>query len=319
MIAVRVLVTGGAGFIGSHLCKNLLSHGHHVLCVDNLYTGRISNLTSIMNSDRFSFLRHDVTDPLSEDVDFICNLACPASPSAYQRDPIKTFETSVIGVSNLLRLAEKLGVPLLQASTSEVYGDPAISPQIESYWGSVNPVGVRSCYDEGKRAAETLCADFRRMRGVDVKIIRIFNTYGPGMDPDDGRVVSNFLVQALKGEDITIYGSGTQTRSFCFIDDLIIGIRAMMDSNLGGPVNLGNPTEFTMLQLAEQVLAITASASKISFVDLPPDDPRQRRPDISLAQEKLGWRPKISLADGLQLTAAYFKREISGSLLARQA
>ncbi len=305
------LIAGGAGFIGSHLCEKLHADGHHILCLDNLSTGRLSNISNLEISRRFKFLLHDITEPLTEKVDFICNLACPASPPAYQRDPIKTFETNVIGSLNLLDLAEKLGVPMLQASTSEVYGDPTISPQIESYWGNVNPIGVRSCYDEGKRAAETLCADFRRARGVDTRIVRIFNTYGPKMDPNDGRVVSNFLLQAINGEEITIYGDGTQTRSFCFIDDLVAGIRAMMAVDMAGPINLGSPIEMTVLELANRVLELTKSRSKISFMQLPQDDPKQRQPDITLAKQYLGWQPQINLCDGLRITAAYFKREIS--------
>lgn len=307
---MRVLVTGGAGFIGSHLCESLLADGHRVICADNLSTGRMTNIAHLLRSNRFEFVRHDVTEPLTDDVDFICNLACPASPSAYQRDPIKTFETSVVGISNLLRLAERLHVPLLQASTSEIYGDPLISPQRESYWGHVNPIGVRSCYDEGKRAAETLCTDYCRLRRVDTKIVRIFNTYGPNMDPNDGRVASNFIVQALKGEDLTVYGKGTQTRTFCFVSDLISGIRAMMVANSAGPVNLGNPDEFSILQLAEHVLAITGSRAKIAFRELPADDPKQRRPDISLARERLGWEPKVALDDGLKTTVSYFRRSV---------
>lgn len=313
---MHILIAGGAGFIGSHLCEKLHADGHHILCLDNLSTGRLSNISNLEISRRFKFLLHDITEPLTEKVDFICNLACPASPPAYQRDPIKTFETNVIGSLNLLDLAEKLGVPMLQASTSEVYGDPTISPQIESYWGNVNPIGVRSCYDEGKRAAETLCADFRRARGVDTRIVRIFNTYGPKMDPNDGRVVSNFLLQAINGEEITIYGDGTQTRSFCFIDDLVAGIRAMMAVDMAGPINLGSPIEMTVLELANRVLELTKSRSKISFMQLPQDDPKQRQPDITLAKQYLGWQPQINLCDGLRITAAYFKREIRNTLSA---
>ena len=313
---MHILIAGGAGFIGSHLCEKLHADGHHILCLDNLSTGRLSNISNLEISRRFKFLLHDITEPLTEKVDFICNLACPASPPAYQRDPIKTFETNVIGSLNLLDLAEKLGVPMLQASTSEVYGDPTISPQIESYWGNVNPIGVRSCYDEGKRAAETLCADFRRARGVDTRIVRIFNTYGPKMDPNDGRVVSNFLLQAINGEEITIYGDGTQTRSFCFIDDLVAGIRAMMAVDMAGPINLGSPIEVTVLELANRVLELTKSRSKISFMQLPQDDPKQRQPDITLAKQYLGWQPQINLCDGLRITAAYFKREIRNTLSA---
>lgn len=310
---MNILIAGGAGFVGSHLCEKILADGHRVLCVDNLSTGRTENLSGLMKSNRFEFLHHDIVDPLNRNVDFICNFACPASPPAYQLDPIKTFETNVIGSLNLLRLAEKLRVPLLQASTSEVYGDATITPQAETYWGNVNPVGIRSCYDEGKRAAETLCSDYRRVRGVDTRIIRIFNTYGPKMDPADGRVVSNFLVQALKGLDITIYGDGTQTRSFCYIDDLIAGICEMMKSHISGPVNLGNPHEMTMIELGQKVLEITGSQSKIVFAPLPQDDPKQRRPDISLALQNLAWKPKIDLSEGLRTTAAYFEGQIAGS------
>jgi UDP-glucuronate decarboxylase len=311
---MRVLVAGGAGFVGSHLCERLHGEGHEVLCVDNLFTGRLKNLRSLLGSNRYEFIEHDVTDMLDAKVDYICNLACPASPPTYQIDPIKTFETNILGTLNLLKLAERLGVPLLQASTSEVYGDPLHSPQVETDWGNVNPIGIRSCYDEGKRAAETLCADFRRTRNVDTKIIRIFNTYGPNMDPLDGRVVSNFLVQALQQEDITIYGDGSQTRSFCFVSDLVDGIRAMMDSDFGGPVNLGNPTEMTMIELAERVIELTKSSSKLVFKALPLDDPKQRRPDIGLAKAVLGWEPRVEFSEGLRRTADYFKQEIAVSL-----
>ncbi len=303
------MVAGGAGFIGSHLCERLHGEGHELVCVDNLFTGRRKNLSRLAGSNRFEFVEQDVVDPLSARVDFIFNMACPASPPTYQADPIRTLETNVIGTLNLLKLAESLGVPLLQASTSEVYGDPLTSPQLETDWGHVNPVGVRSCYDEGKRAAETLCADFKRTRGVDTKIARIFNTYGPNMDPQDGRVVSNFIVQALKNQDITIYGEGTQTRSFCYVSDLVDGLCAMMGSQVAGPVNLGNPHEMTVMELAELVLALTQSKSKLVFGDLPPDDPKQRHPDISLALQQLGWQPHVALADGLKTTIEYFKRE----------
>ncbi len=306
---MRIMVAGGAGFIGSHLCERLHGEGHELVCVDNLFTGRRKNLSRLAGSNRFEFVEQDVVDPLSARVDFIFNMACPASPPTYQADPIRTLETNVIGTLNLLKLAESLGVPLLQASTSEVYGDPLTSPQLETDWGHVNPVGVRSCYDEGKRAAETLCADFKRTRGVDTKIARIFNTYGPNMDPQDGRVVSNFIVQALKNQDITIYGEGTQTRSFCYVSDLVDGLCAMMGSQVAGPVNLGNPHEMTVMELAELVLALTQSKSELVFGDLPPDDPKQRRPDISLALQQLGWQPHVALADGLKTTIEYFKRE----------
>lgn len=307
---MRVLVAGGAGFIGSHLNEWLIDAGHDVLCVDNLSTGRISNLAELMRSNHFSFLEHDIEVPLTEKIDFIFNLASPASPPAYQLDPIKTFQTNVLGTLNLLRLAESLKIPLLQASTSEVYGDPAVSPQAEDYWGNVNPVGVRSCYDEGKRAAETLCFDFRRTRGVNTKIVRIFNTYGPKMDPRDGRVVSNFLVQALLGQDLTVYGDGLQTRSLCYVDDLVTGITCMMNSNFAGPVNLGNPNEMTMLELAQAVISLTGSKSQLVFSDLPLDDPKRRCPDISLAKRSLNWQPEVELIDGLMRTADYFAHEL---------
>jgi UDP-glucuronate decarboxylase len=306
---MRIMVAGGAGFIGSHLCERLHGEGHDVLCVDNLLTGRRKNVSRLAGSNRFEFMEHDVLEPLSVRVDFIFNMACPASPPAYQADPVRTLETNVIGTLNLLKLAQSLGVPLLQASTSEIYGDPQTSPQLETDWGNVNPIGPRSCYDEGKRAAETLCADFKRTRGVDTKIARIFNTYGPHMDPEDGRVVSNFIVQALKNEDITIYGDGTQTRSFCFVSDMVDGLCALMASSVAGPVNFGNPHEMTMLELAEHVLALTQSKSKLVYRDLPQDDPQQRRPDISLAFQHLGWQPQVALADGLRTTIDYFRRE----------
>jgi UDP-glucuronate decarboxylase len=306
---MRIMVAGGAGFIGSHLCERLHGEGHEVVCVDNLFTGRRKNLSHLAGSSRFEFIEHDVVKPLSAKADFIFNMACPASPPAYQADPVQTFETSVIGTLNLLKLAETLGIPMLQASTSEIYGDPLTSPQVETDWGNVNPIGLRSCYDEGKRAAETLCADFKRTRGVDTKIVRIFNTYGPNMDPEDGRVVSNFIVQALKNQDITIYGDGTQTRSFCYVSDMVGGLCAMMNSNAHGPVNLGNSNEMTMLELAEHVLALTQSESKVVYRDLPQDDPKQRRPDISLAFQQLGWQPRVALADGLRTTIDYFRRE----------
>ena len=287
----------------------MLAEGHDVLCVDNLFTGRKDNIRHLLSNSRFEFLRHDITMPLFVEVDEIYNLACPASPVHYQRDPVQTTKTSVMGAINLLGLAKRLGVPILQASTSEVYGDPEIHPQPESYWGKVNPIGVRSCYDEGKRVAETLFFDYHRQHGVAIKVMRIFNTYGPRMDPSDGRVVSNFIVQALRGDDITIYGDGTQTRSFCYVDDLLNGMVRFMNSDPAflGPVNIGNPGEFTMLELAEQVIALTNSSSKLVHRPLPSDDPRQRRPDISLASEKLGWAPEISLAEGLLPTIEYFR------------
>lgn len=287
----------------------MLAEGHDVLCVDNLFTGRKDNIRHLLSNSRFEFLRHDITMPLYVEVDEIYNLACPASPVHYQRDPVQTTKTSVMGAINLLGLAKRLGVPILQASTSEVYGDPEIHPQPESYWGKVNPIGVRSCYDEGKRVAETLFFDYHRQHGVAIKVMRIFNTYGPRMDPADGRVVSNFIVQALRGDDITIYGDGTQTRSFCYVDDLLNGMVRFMNSDPAflGPVNIGNPGEFTMIELAEQVIALTNSSSKIVHRPLPSDDPRQRQPDISLASEKLGWAPKIPLAEGLLPTIEYFR------------
>lgn len=304
----RILVTGGAGFIGSHLCKRLLEEGHEVICLDNLFTGGKRNIRELMGNERFEFLRHDVVNRLDAEVDQIYNLACPASPVHYQFDPVKTMKTSVLGALNLLELAERVHGRILQASTSEVYGDPEIHPQPESYWGHVNPDGVRSCYDEGKRAAETLFFDFHRRHGVDVKVIRIFNTYGPNMNIEDGRVVSNFIVQALKNEDITVYGDGTQTRSFCYVDDLVDGMVRMMESREGftGPVNLGNPGEFTMLELAEKVIRFTGSRSKIVHMPLPQDDPTRRKPVIELAKRELGWEPKTPLDEGLQKTIRYF-------------
>lgn len=304
----RILVTGGAGFLGSHLCRRLLEEGHEVLCVDNFFTGRRSNVADLLENPRFELMRHDVTFPLYVEVDEIYNLACPASPVHYQHDPVQTTKTSVHGAINMLGLAKRCGAKIFQASTSEVYGDPSVHPQPESYWGNVNPVGIRSCYDEGKRCAETLFFDYYRQHGLDIKVARIFNTYGPNMHPHDGRVVSNFIVQALSGEDITIYGDGSQSRSFCFVDDLVDGFVRLMDTEKGftGPVNLGNPNEFTMLELAEQVINITGSQSRIVFHPLPDDDPKQRQPDITLAREKLGWEPKVQLRDGLASTVRYF-------------
>jgi UDP-glucuronate decarboxylase len=306
----RILVTGGAGFIGSHLCDRLLQQGHEVLCLDNFYTGSKDNVLHLLDHPYFELIRHDIIEPLLVEVDQIYNMACPASPGFYQANPVKTVKTNVMGTINMLGLAKRTKARILQASTSEVYGDPKVHPQTEAYWGHVNPIGIRSCYDEGKRVAETLCMDYHRQNGVDVKIIRIFNTYGPRMAENDGRVVSNFIVQALKGEPITIYGDGTQTRSFCYVDDLVEGIIRMMNvspDDFAGPVNLGNPGEFTMLELAELVLKITGSKSVIEHRPLPPDDPTQRRPDISLAKEKLeGWEPKIPLAEGLKKTIEYF-------------
>jgi len=305
----RVLVTGGAGFIGSHLCARLLEQGHQVLCVDNFFTGTRGNLAGLHGDPNFELLRHDVTFPLYVEVDEIYNLACPASPVHYQFDPVQTTKTSVMGAINMLGLAKRLRVPILQASTSEVYGDPSIHPQVESYWGNVNPIGPRSCYDEGKRCAETLFFDYRRQHQVPIKVIRIFNTYGPHMHPNDGRVVSNFIVQALRGEDITIYGEGLQTRSFCYVDDLVRGMMAMMETGpeVTGPINLGNPGEFTMIELAELVLELTGSASKLKFLPLPQDDPRQRQPDISVARQELGWDVTVPLREGLARTIDYFR------------
>ena len=305
----QILVTGGAGFIGSHLCERLLKDGNNVICMDNYFTGLKQNIVHLLDNPYFELVRHDVTFPYYVEVDEIYNLACPASPIHYQFDPVSTTKTSVIGAINMLGLAKRTKARILQASTSEVYGDPIVHPQEESYWGNVNPIGLRSCYDEGKRCAETLFMDYHRQNKVDVKIIRIFNTYGPRMRPDDGRVVSNFIMQALKGEDITIYGDGEQTRSFQYVDDLVEGmIRMMASENFTGPVNLGNPREFTMLELAELVLKMTNSKSKIIFTPLPSDDPKQRKPDITLAKEKLnGWEPKIRLEEGLIDTIKYFK------------
>ena len=305
----RVLVSGGAGFLGSHLCERLLNEGNYVICMDNLFTGSKDNIEHLMRNPDFKFICHDVTEPIYVDVDRIYNLACPASPPHYQYDPIKTAKTSVYGAINMLGLAKHCNARILQASTSEVYGDPLVHPQPESYRGNVNTIGIRSCYDEGKRMAETLFFDYHRQHDVDIKVIRIFNTYGPRMNPQDGRVVSNFIVQALKGGDITVYGDGTQTRSFCYVDDLIEGMVRMMDSRDGftGPVNLGNPGEFTMKQLAELVLSATGSRSKIVYRELPSDDPTQRKPVIDLAMKELGWKPTIKLEDGLKRTIEYFK------------
>lgn len=305
----RILITGGAGFLGSHLCDRLAEAGHDVLCVDNFFTGTRQNIQHLLSNPHFELMRHDVTFPLYVEVDQIYNLACPASPIHYQFDPVQTTKTSVHGAINMLGLAKRTKARLLQASTSEVYGDPEVHPQNESYWGRVNPIGPRACYDEGKRCAETLCFDYYRQHNLDIKVVRIFNTYGPRMHPNDGRVVSNFIVQALKGEDITIFGDGLQTRSFCYVDDLIDGMVRMMDSDNGftGPINLGNPGEFTMIELAEQILRLTGSRSKLAFKPLPEDDPRQRQPDITLAREALDWSPRVSLEDGLKETIAYFK------------
>ena len=305
----RILVSGGAGFIGSHLCTRLVNEGHDVICLDNFFTGSKDNIKHLMGNHHFEVVRHDVTYPYSAEVDEIYNLACPASPIHYQHDPIQTAKTSVMGAINMLGLAMRLDAKILQASTSEVYGDPIIHPQPESYWGNVNPVGYRSCYDEGKRCAETLFMDYYRQNQTRIKIIRIFNTYGPRMLPNDGRVVSNFIIQALNNEDITIYGDGKQTRSFQYIDDLIEGMVRMMDTedDFTGPINIGNPNEFPVLELAERVIRMTGSTSKIVFKPLPTDDPKQRQPDIKLAKEKLGWQPTVELEDGLKRMIGYFK------------
>lgn len=308
---MRILITGGAGFLGSHLCERLLSEGHDVICLDNFFTGRKNNIVHLLQHPHFELMRHDVIDPFKAEVDRIYNLACPASPRHYQHNAIKTIKTSVMGAINVLGLAKRTGARVFQASTSEVYGDPEVHPQPESYWGHVNPIGIRSCYDEGKRVAETLFFDYHRQNGVDIRVVRIFNTYGPRMMADDGRVVSNFIVQALRGEDITIYGDGMQTRSFCYVDDLIEGfIRLMETDGVTGPINIGNPGEFTMLQLAEQILSKVGGSSKIAFHPLPSDDPKQRRPDITLATSILGWQPTISLDQGLDRTIAYFAKVV---------
>ena len=305
----RILVTGGAGFIGSHLCSRLLKEGNDVICVDNLFTGSKDNIRHLMTNPYFEFIRHDITEPLYVEVDEIYNLACPASPVYYQYDPIKTAKTSVIGAMNMLGLARRVHARILQASTSEVYGDPEVHPQPECYRGCVNPIGIRSCYDEGKRMAETLFFDYHRQYNLNIKVMRIFNTYGPRMHPNDGRVVSNFIVQALTGKDVTIYGDGSQTRSFCYVEDLIEGMYRLMNSEEGftGPVNIGNPSEFTMLELAEKIIKLTKSKSKITFKELPQDDPMQRKPVIELAKRELGWEPHIALEEGLRKTIEYFK------------
>jgi len=305
-----ILITGGAGFLGSHLCERLLDQGHDVLCVDNFYTSTRRNITHLLEHPNFELLRHDVTFPLYVEVDEIYNLACPASPIHYQRDPVQTTKTSVHGAINMLGLAKRTGASILQASTSEVYGDPEIHPQTESYWGNVNPVGIRSCYDEGKRCAETLFFDYRRQHNTNIKVARIFNTYGPRMLPDDGRVVSNFIMQALQGQAITIYGDGNQSRSFCYVDDLVDGLIRLMNSGpeLTGPINLGNPGEFTIRELAEKVIRMTGSASKLVYRELPQDDPTQRQPDITLARNELGWQPRYSLDEGLKPTIDYFRK-----------
>jgi UDP-glucuronate decarboxylase len=306
---MRILVTGGAGFLGSHLCERLLNEGNEVICMDNFFTGRKRNVLRLMDNPYFELVRHDVIEPFKFEVDQIYNLACPASPPHYQHNPIKTTKTSVMGAINCLGLAKRVGARVFQASTSEVYGDPEVHPQPESYRGCVNPIGIRACYDEGKRCAETLFFDYHRQNQVDIRVVRIFNTYGPRMLPDDGRVVSNFIVQALQGKDLTIYGDGTQTRSFCYVDDLIEGfVRLMNHPSQTGPVNIGNPGEFTMLELAEMVLKKVGGPSKVTHLPLPGDDPRQRRPDISLAEADLGWKPKVALEDGLDPTIEYFRK-----------
>jgi len=312
MNAKRILVTGGAGFIGSHLCETLLDQGNEVISLDNYFSGRKDNIIHLLDNPRFEDIRHDITNPILLEIDQIYNFACPASPGFYQYNPVKTVKTSILGSLNMLGLAKRVNARILQASTSEVYGDPKVHPQNESYWGHVNCVGVRSCYDEGKRVAETLMYDYKKQNNVDTKIVRIFNTYGDRMLPNDGRVVSNFIVQALRGNDITVYGDGSQTRSFCFVDDLVAGIIKMMNKeNFPGPVNLGNPGEFTILELAEKVINLTNSNSKIINEPLPKDDPMQRQPDISLAKEKLNWEPKINLEEGLKRTIKYFEQELN--------
>ncbi|GAB7026121.1 UDP-glucuronic acid decarboxylase family protein [Geotalea toluenoxydans] len=304
---MRILVTGGAGFIGSHLCERLLASGNEVICLDNFFTGSKKNIEKLCDDRRFELIRHDITEPILLEVDRIYNLACPASPIHYQYNPVKTIKTSVMGTINMLGLAKRVRARILQASTSEVYGDPQVHPQREEYWGNVNPIGIRSCYDEGKRVAETLMMDYHRQNGVDIRIIRIFNTYGPRMAVNDGRVVSNFIIQALAGEDITVYGEGKQTRSFCYVDDLVDGMMRMMEcEDFTGPVNLGNPTETTIVEFAHRIIQLTGSTSKIIYKDLPADDPKQRQPDISLAQQKLDWRPTVDVEQGLKKTIDYF-------------
>jgi UDP-glucuronate decarboxylase len=309
----RILVTGGAGFIGSYLCERLIDEGNEVICVDNFFTGRKRNIVRLLDNPYFEIVRHDITFPLYIELDEIFNLACPASPIYYQFDPVQTTKTSIMGSINMLGLAKRLKIKILQASTSEVYGDPKIHPQTENYRGNVNPIGPRACYDEGKRCAETLYFDYKRQHNLKIKVVRIFNTFGPRMRPDDGRVISNFIVQALKGEDITVYGDGSQTRSFCYVDDLVDGIVKMMDSRdeFTGPVNLGNPREFTILELAEKIISLTGSNSKIIYKSLPEDDPIQRQPNIDLAKEELNWEPKIQLDEGLKKTINYFERLLS--------
>ncbi len=314
-LPMRILVTGAAGFLGSHLSESLLAQGHEVLAVDNLYTGSRKNIQHLISNPNFEFLRHDITLPLFVEVDQIYNLACPASPVHYQKHPVQTIKTSIQGAINVLGLAKRTGAKVLQASTSEVYGDPLITEQTEEYWGNVNPIGIRACYDEGKRAAETLFFDYHRQYGIEIKVARIFNTYGPRMDLNDGRVVSNFSVQALKNEPITIYGDGTQTRSFCYVSDLIPGLIALMETtgDLTGPINLGNPNEFTMLELATKIIAAASSRSEVVFLDLPADDPKQRKPDIGKARNLLGWEPKVQLDEGLGNTIRYFASQMQNS------
>jgi len=309
----RILITGGAGFIGSYLCEKFLNKGNEVICVDNFFTGSKQNIVHLLSNPYFEVVRHDITFPLYIEVDEIYNLACPASPIYYQFDPVQTTKTSIMGSINMLGLAKRLKIKILQASTSEVYGDPKIHPQTESYRGNVNPIGLRACYDEGKRCAETLFFDYKRQHNLKIKVVRIFNTYGPRMRPDDGRVISNFIVQSLKGEDITVYGDGSQTRSFCYVDEMVEGIIKMMDSKEGftGPVNIGNPREFTILELAEKIISLTNSKSKIIYKPLPEDDPIQRQPNIDLAKKELGWEPKIQLDEGLKKTIYYFERLLS--------
>ena len=310
---MRVLVTGGAGFIGSHLCERLLNDGREVICLDNFFTGSKGNIASLLSNPAFELVRHDITEPVLLEVDRIYNLACPASPIHYQYNPVKTIKTSVMGTINMLGLAKRVRARILQASTSEVYGDPQTHPQKEDYWGNVNPIGIRSCYDEGKRVAETLMMDYHRQNGVDIRIVRIFNTFGPRMAVNDGRVVSNFIVQALKGEDLTVYGGGEQTRSFCYVDDLVEGLVRMMETDdFIGPVNLGNPGETTILEFARRIIDLTGSRSQIVFRPLPADDPQQRQPDISLARERLDWAPCVAVADGLKKTIDYFASKLAG-------
>ena len=309
---MRILVTGGAGFLGSHLCERLLKEGHEVVCLDNFFTGRRRNIHPYLANPDFELVRHDVVEPILLEVDRIYHLACPASPVHYQYNPVKTIKTNVLGTHNMLGLAKRTRARFLLASTSEVYGDPKVHPQTEDYWGNVNPIGFRSCYDEGKRVAETFTMDYHRQNRVDVRIVRIFNTYGPRMLADDGRVVSNFIVQALKGDDITVYGDGSQTRSFCYVDDLVEGLARMMENDgFIGPVNLGNPREFTILELAKKIIAMTGSRSKIVLKPLPSDDPTQRQPDIALAKQKLGWRPKVDVDNGFNVTIDYFRKELA--------